>query len=91
MPSAVDHTRPDSLDTASQDGTTFYLKNPTPPKRNGRGSAGARPTLIRDWGEPQVKDPMPIVSVNPTRNPPPPKAVDGLTDRDAPTMSPSGR
>ena len=37
---------------------------------DGRGSAAARPTLTRDWGEPQVKNPMPIVSVNPTRDPP---------------------
>ena len=55
--------------------------------RTGRGRVeehtGLRcgdPTLTRDWGGPQGKDPMPIVSVNPTRNPPPPKAVDGLTD-----------
>ena len=30
-----------------------------------RGSTAARPTLTRDWGGPQVRDPMPIISVNP--------------------------
>ena len=33
--------------------------------RANRGSAAARPTLTRDWGGPQVRDPVPIVSVNP--------------------------
>ena len=42
--------------------------------RNRRGSAAARLTLTRNWGEPQIKDPMPNVnvSVNPTKNPPRP-------------------
>ena len=35
--------------------------------RNSRGSAAARPTLTRDWGGPRVKDPIPVVSVNPQR------------------------
>ena len=30
-----------------------------------RGSTAARPTLTRDWGGPQVRDPVPVVSVNP--------------------------
>ena len=39
-----------------------------------RGSAAARPTLTRDWWGPQVRDPMPIVSVNPGAAPPHPRA-----------------
>ena len=31
-----------------------------------RGATAARPTLTRDWGGPQVRDPAPIVSVNPS-------------------------
>ena len=30
-----------------------------------RGSTAARPTLTRDWGGPQVRDPVPVVTVNP--------------------------
>ena len=44
-------------------------------KRGGdRGSTTARPTLTRDWGGPQVRDPVPIVSVNPEADPPQPRA-----------------
>ena len=45
-------------------------------KRGGgdRGSTAARPTLTRDWGGPQVRDPVPIVSVNPEADPPQPRA-----------------
>ena len=39
-----------------------------------RGSTAARPTLTRDWGGPQVKDPVPVVSVNPEADPPQPSA-----------------
>ena len=49
-----------------------------------RGSTAARPTLTRDggkkqnptrdWGGPQVRDPVPIVSVNPEADPPQPSA-----------------
>ena len=39
-----------------------------------RGSTAARPTLTRDWGGPQVRDPAPIVSVNPEADPPQPRA-----------------
>jgi hypothetical protein len=39
-----------------------------------RGSTTARPTLSRDWGGPQVRDPVPIVSVNPEADPPQPRA-----------------
>ena len=39
-----------------------------------RGSTAARPTLTRDWGGPQVRDPTPIVSVNPEADPPQPRA-----------------
>ena len=39
-----------------------------------RGSTAARPTLTRDWGGPQVRDPPPIVSVNPEADPPQPRA-----------------
>ena len=39
-----------------------------------RGSTAARPTLTRDWGGPQVRDPVPIVSVNPEADPPQPRA-----------------
>ena len=45
--------------------------------RDGRGSAAARPTLTRDWGEPQVKTPVPIVSVNPTKDLEIPKKAGG--------------
>ena len=45
-------------------------KRPQPAKRSSReegggdrGSTAARPTLTRDWGGPQVRDPVPIVSV----------------------------
>ena len=45
-------------------------------KRGGgdRGSTAARPTLTRDWGGPQVRDPVPIISVNPEADPPQPRA-----------------
>ena len=36
--------------------------------RDSRGSAAARPALTRDWGGPQVRNPMPIVSVNSTKD-----------------------
>ena len=39
-----------------------------------RGSTAARPTLTRDWGGPQVRDPVPVVSVNPEADPPQPRA-----------------
>ena len=46
-------------------------ERPQPAKRScreegggDRGSTAARPTLTRDWGGPQVRDPAPIVSVN---------------------------
>ena len=39
-----------------------------------RGSTAARPTLTRDWGGPQARDPVPIVSVNPEADPPQPRA-----------------
>ena len=39
-----------------------------------RGSTTARTTLNRDWGGPQVRDPTPIVSVNPEADPPQPRA-----------------
>ena len=39
-----------------------------------RGSTAARPTLTRDWGGPQVRDPVPIVSVKPEAHPPQPRA-----------------
>ena len=39
-----------------------------------RGSTAARPTLTRDWGGPQVRDPVPVVSVNPGADPPHPRA-----------------
>ena len=39
-----------------------------------RGATAARPTLTRDWGGPQVKDPVPVVSVNPEADPPQPRA-----------------
>ena len=50
-----------------------------------RGSTAARPTLTtnwgkknktrtRNWGGPQVRDPVPIVSVNPEADPPQPSA-----------------
>ena len=39
-----------------------------------RGSTAARPTLTRDLGGPQVRDPAPIVSVNPEADPPQPSA-----------------
>ena len=39
-----------------------------------RGSTAARPTLTRDWGGPRVRDPMPVVSVNPGADPPHPRA-----------------
>ena len=49
-----------------------------------RGSTAARPTLTRyggkkqnptrDWGGPQVRDPVPIISVNPEADPPQPRA-----------------
>ena len=42
--------------------------------RANRGSTAARPTLTRDWGGPQVRDPVPIVSVNPEADPPQPRA-----------------
>ena len=42
--------------------------------RANRGSTAARPTLTRDWGGPQVRDPVPIVSVNPEAYPPQPRA-----------------
>ena len=45
-------------------------RRPQPAKRSSReegggdrGSTAARPTLTRDWGGPQVRDPVPIVSV----------------------------
>ena len=54
---------------------------PQPAKRSSReegggdrGSTAARPTLTRDWGGPQVRDPVPIVSVNPEADPPQPSA-----------------
>ena len=40
-----------------------------------RGATAARPTLTRDWGGPQVKDPVPVVSVNPEADPPQPSAL----------------
>ena len=43
-------------------------------ERANRGSTAARPTLTRDWGGPQVKDPVPVVSVNPEADPPQPSA-----------------
>ena len=56
-------------------------ERPQPAKRScreegggDRGSTAARPTLTRDWGEPQVRDPAPIVSVNPEADPPQPRA-----------------
>ena len=39
-----------------------------------RGSTAARPTQPRDLGGPQVRDPVPIVSVNPEADPPQPRA-----------------
>ena len=42
--------------------------------RANRGSTAARPTLTRDWGGPQVRDPVPVVSVNPEADPPHPRA-----------------
>ena len=56
-------------------------KRPQPAKRSSReegggdrGSTAARPTLTRNWGGPQVRDPAPIVSVNPEADPPQPRA-----------------
>ena len=54
----------------------------TPNRRKGaagkgggdRGSTAARPTLTRDWGGPQVKEQVPVVSVNPEADPPQPSA-----------------
>ena len=43
-------------------------------RSDNRGSTAARPTLTRDWGGPQVRDPTPIVSVNPEADPPQPRA-----------------
>ena len=52
--------------------TWQWKKGPQPAKRSSReeeggdrGATAARPTLTRDWGGPQVRDPAPIVSVNP--------------------------
>ena len=45
-----------------------------------RGSTAARPTLTRDWGGPQVRDPVPIVSVNPEADPPQPRGSEGAGD-----------
>ena len=45
--------------------------------RTSRGSAAARPTLNRDWGEPQVTDPTPIISVNPAEDLPRPEGAEG--------------
>ena len=42
--------------------------------RTNRGSTAARPTLTRDRGEPQVRDPVLVVSVNPEADPPHPRA-----------------
>ena len=56
-------------------------QRPQPAKRSSReegggdrGSTAARPTLTRNWGRPQVRDPVPIVSVNPEADPPQPRA-----------------
>ena len=42
-----------------------------------RDSTAARPTLTRDWGGHQVRDPAPIVSVNPEADPPQPRGSEG--------------
>ena len=49
--------------------------------RNSRGSAAARPTLTRDWVGTRVKDPIPIVSVDPTEDQPRPE---GAEERNGP-------
>ena len=38
-----------------------------------RGSTAARPTLTRVWRGPQVRDPVPVISVNPEADPPHPR------------------
>ena len=60
---------------------TDQEERPQPAKKSSReegggdrGSTAARPTLTRDWGGPQVRDPVPIVSVNPEADPPQPRA-----------------
>ena len=45
--------------------------------RSSKGAAAARPILTRDWGGPRVKDPIPIVSVNPTEDRPRPQGAEG--------------
>ena len=55
-------------------------KRPQPAKESSREEGGdrgvtaARPTLTRNWGGPRVRDPAPIVSVNPEADPPQPRA-----------------